>query len=336
MRIVSYFLILLFFSFVGCNSDSSADVQSSTDVKVADFADSDQVKEVANVDPKASKGDLEGLRKWIGKYPFSIEGKQNFFNLPEVKKLLLEFMQLDDLKKIDYYTEPGSVIKEVQGFLYMEIQTGRQSPEGRSIYVAINPSTKEAHVIFVEENYEFIHMSNVNGRCRSTDFRSDPCRGNFRYEDLKNIRKQLEEIPNKNPKLVGFITEKYEKKCYAVIGRIALTRELVASRIPIFYYDDEKREAVFNVDGKNKVLKQVDLKGGVYTSNPDSFYLRFSDSEITVGMEVYEYDKENEVYKYGGKMEIKRGNQEDRKIEIIVYCNGKINELDDERKKYQD
>ena len=96
------------------------------------------------------------LREWIGKYPSNQDDKKfaSFFNLPKVRKNLLDVLGNDGLKKLLAHFYGDDLIQEKAGFLVMLGTTARNAA-GDVDYalVAIDPDNFETHVYFVDKGH---------------------------------------------------------------------------------------------------------------------------------------------------------------------------------------
>lgn len=99
--------------------------------------------------------DLRKLREWVGKYPINPTDKKyaNFFELPEVKKNLIQILKEDGFQNLLKHFNGTNLIKEKDGFLVMLGTTAKNDEQDVDYgLVALNPETGETHVLFSDAN----------------------------------------------------------------------------------------------------------------------------------------------------------------------------------------
>lgn len=270
----------------------------------------DAVPEIpAQTDKKAAAAnDLKHLKKWIGKYPVNPQDKefQNFFQVPEVRKILLEILKEDGFRKLLAHFAGNDLIKEKDGFLVMLGTTAKNAAQDVDYaLLALNPDTGETHVFFAD-NKKLSSFSNTKDG------------GNVTAAIKQEI---LIYTDSAQSALIGALKQKPAEgfACYAVLPKDWDGE--AAKRSYIFVSTDNG--GVFNLEGRDIELKQGDSQETKGENGKTYAEWNFSDkntkAKFDLAVEKTLNDGADAVYE--GTLTVTSG-AKTQTIQIKAFCGG--------------
>lgn len=306
MKLKRYFFLILLSVcfFIGC--DKPQNTISSVEPPNVETRTNISAKPETNDSAKAN--DLKKLKEWIGKYPIDPKNKnyQNFFQLPEVKQILVEILREEGFQNLLEHFSGTDLIKEKNGFLVMLGTTARNAAQDVDYaLLALNPDTKETHIFF-SDNKKLTAFSNVKGD------------GNLTAEIKQEI---LVHTDSAQTSVIGTLKQKPAEgfACYAVSPK---DWDVIAEKRPyIFVLNDDT--GIFNIEGRDVEIKQTDSNETKGENGKTYAEWNFADKNVKVkfDMVVSKLLNEGADVLYDGTLTVTSG-AKTQTIQIKAFCGG--------------